>query len=129
MQTISQLRAEVYNAINNDSTLTSLIGDRIYWLSRPTVKNVFPLISYSFFDTLGIYTFDSTGVNRSADDIIFQTDIYTDPSDITSMDAIVERIKAVMNTIGYRNINSPIEFLETDINKIIRPMRWERFNV
>jgi len=77
----------------------------------------------------GEYSFDPTGVNRVADNIIFQTDVYIVSGDITTMDGIVEQLKVVLNGLGYRNINSPIEFVEADINKVVRPLRWERYNV
>lgn len=129
MNTIKQIRTEFYNAINNDATLTSLISSRIYWINKITVSNTFPLITYQYFDTNGEYAFSDTGVDRVADNIIFQTDIYVDPQEVDQMDEIVEQMKVVLNAIGYRNINSPITFLDSDINKNIRPMRWERFNV
>jgi len=129
VNTIKQVRTEFYNAINNDATLTALIADRIYWINRVTTSNTFPLITYQYFDTNGEYSFSDTGVNRVADNIIFQTDIYVDPQEVDQMDEIVERLKVVLNLIGYRNINSPITFYDVDIVKNIRPMRWEKFNV
>lgn len=129
MKTIKELRTEFYNAITSDVTLQGLIGNRLYWINRPTVSDVFPLITQQYFDTSSEYTFDATGVNRVADDIVFQTNIYVDPQEINQMDDIVEQLKVVLNAIGYRNINAPVEFLETDINKVARPMRWERYNV
>jgi len=124
LNTIKQLRTEFYNAINTD--LASLISGRIYWINRPTVQNTFPLITQQFFDTTGEYTF---GVTRTADSIIFQTNIYVSTEEINQMDDIVEALKTSLNAIGYRNINSPIEFFDTETQKNVRPMRWERYNV
>ena len=129
MKTIKQVRAEFYNALISDTDLTDLVDDRIYWLNRPTVKNTFPMITYQYFDTVGEYTLGGTGVNRSVDDITFQTNIYVDKSDIDAMHDIMECLKTVLNGIGYRNINSPITFFEVDIDKNVKPMRWEGFNV
>ena len=44
MLTLKQVRTEFYDAINNDATLTGLIANRIYWINKITVGNVFPLI-------------------------------------------------------------------------------------
>ena len=129
MQTIKQIRTEFYNTIINDVALQNLIDDRLYWINRVATNNIFPLITYKFFETNGMYTFDPTGVNRVGDDVIIQTDIYVEPGEIEQMDDIVEALKVALNAIGYRNINAPIEFFEADINKNVRPMRWERFNV
>jgi len=129
MKTIAEIRTEFYDTILADVNIINVIGDRLYWINRITVENTFPLITYQYFDTSGEYSFDPTGVNRVADDIIFQTNIYVSPQNIDVMDALVERLKVSLNAIGYRNINSPIEFLEVDINANVRPMRWERYNV
>ena len=124
MNTVKQLRTEFYDAITTG--LVGLVSDRVYWINRVTVENTFPLITYQYFETSGEYTM---GVTRVADDVIFQTDIYVDPQAINTMDDIVELMKTTLNAIGYRNINSPIEFFDTDTSKVIRPMRWERYNV
>ena len=129
MKTLKQVRAEFYNALTNDTDLTALVGNRVYWLNRPTVENTFPMITYQYFDTVGEYTFNPTGVNRAADDIIFQTNIYVNVDDIDGMHDIMERLKVILNGLGYMNINSPITFFEEDINKNVKPMRWESFNV
>ena len=127
MHTQAQLRATVYNALIGDTALTDIIGDRLYTIAKPTISEAFPLITYSFFDTSAEYAFG--GSSARSEDIIFQINAYTDPGKISQMDAIIERIKAVMTGINYRNISSPITFLEEDIDKIVRPVRWEIINV
>jgi len=129
VDTVKQVRIAFYNAINNDTELTALISDRLFWINKVTTSNTFPLITYQYFETSGEYSFSDVGVNRVADNVIFQTDIYVNPGEVHEMDDIVERLKVVLNLIGYRNINSPITFLDGDIGKNIRPMRWEKFNV
>lgn len=129
MNTIGQVRSEFYNAILADTNITNLISDRLYWINRITVENDFPLVTYQYFDTSGEYSFDDTGVNRVADNIVFQTNIYVSPQNISDMDTLVENLKTALNAIGYRNINAPIEFLDSEIQMNVRPMRWEKWNV
>lgn len=127
MLTQLQLRTEVYNALIADTALTNIIGTRLFWLSRPTSEDTYPLLIYKIFDSPADYAFGL--IPAISEEFTFQIDVYTDPNDITNMDTIIERIKVIMTTIGYRNTSSPIEFLESTINKIIRPTRWERINV
>ncbi len=129
MQTQAQLRATVYNALLGDTALVTIIGDRLYTLGKNTLSEAtdFPLITFSFFDTSAEYAFG--GSSARSEDIIFQLNVYTDPGKINQMDAIIERIKAAMTSINYRNISRPIRFLEEDIDKIVRPVRWEIINV
>ena len=125
MKTLAELKAEVYNAIANDSTMQNYINGRLYWIGKISGKSTFPLITYMVMDESGIYSFESV----SAEETTFQLNVYTDTTDIESMDNIIDRIKTLMHSIGYRLINAPIEFLDSDINKIVRPLRWEKFNV
>lgn len=128
MKTVNQVKAEVYNAILANSTITGIMGVRLYWLSTITSSYAFPLMVYKFFDTVGSYSFDPVGVKHEADKNTFQIDIYTDPTEMGQMDTLYEALKTTMNAIGYRNINAPIEFIEATINKVIRPTRWEKHN-
>lgn len=129
MKTISEIRDEFYNAIIDESTVTDIMpADRLDW-KDPDKDDDFPLMTYKYFDTNGVYTFGSASaeVERVADDIVFQVDIYADTID--NMDGLVEGLKVALNKIGYRNINSPVEFFDQTVNKMVRPMRWERSNV
>lgn len=121
MNTQTQLRATVYNALKNSSTVT----DNIYWLSRPTVKNDFPCIVYYVLDSFGQYNF----CGKSSEVVQMQIDLYIDPKKISTMDTQYEAIKTAMESINYRLISSPAEFVEEDINKIVRCSRWEIINV
>lgn len=121
MKTQSQLRSTVYNALLNSTAITN----NIYWLSRPTVSNQFPCITYGVLDTTGSYAF----CGKQSELFQIQIDLYCDPSEITAMDTQFEGIKTAMEGAGYRLISSPAEFLEADINKIVRASRWEVVNV
>ena len=121
MKTQSQLRAAIYNALYNDTTLTN----NIYWIGRPTVSNAFPCIVYSMIDTVGGYSFEG----RASELVQFQIDLYVDPSSAAVMDAQHEKIKTLMEGLNYRLMSSPAEFLDADINKVIRITRWEFINV
>ena len=121
MRTQSQLKAEIYNTLLNDTILTN----DIYWLGRPTVSNAFPLITYSSIDSYAQYSFEA----RASEVVQFQLDLYVDTSAMAVMDAQYEQIKIVMEGLDYRLMSSPAEFLETTLNKIIRVTRWEIINV
>jgi len=129
MLTQNEMRAKVYNAITGDATITGLIGDRLYWINKPTETDTFPLIVYKFVDTVGSYAF---GLTTQSEDYTVQLDIYTSSSDITSMDAICERLKSVMVAECMRLTSSNVEFSPDDTgiqNKVMRPQRWDYINV
>jgi hypothetical protein len=125
MYTQSQLRAEIYNALIADSTLP----DRIYWIARPTINNTFPLLIYSILDVDTGYFFNDGNIERGSEAFVVQIDLYVSTTDVTSMDSHIEAIKTVMEGLNYRKIDSGMEFYETDIDKLVRPTRWERYNV
>jgi hypothetical protein len=118
MKTETQLRAEFYTAIASIVTVS--------WLSKPTSSSTFPLATYQILDASGEYSF---GVTRSAEDRTFQVDLYVEPSDVVNGDNKLDAIKTALEAINYRQAGSQAEFLETDLNKVIKVTRWERYNV
>ena len=126
MKTETQITAEIYNALTTNATLVSLISTRTYWIGRPTVNNTFPLITYAKVDTSSDYAF---GLSVQSEDVVIQIDVYTDPTEISQMDNIVQAVKGVMHGLCYRLISASPQFVETDISKIMRALRWERINV
>lgn len=122
MKTQAQLRAELYNALKDDTTLP----DEIFWIGKPTATDTFPCIIYSILNTVGGYAFQDGLVSE---DFTVQLDVYTDVGADANMDTIVNRLNTVMESIHYRNIGGSIEFMDADINKIVRPTRWEKINV
>jgi len=127
--TQSEIRELIYNALTSDTELTSIISDRIFWLGSEPINNDFPRLTYFIYDTVAGYSFADGGLGRTSEEYGVQINVYTDPSDIANMDAIVERIKAIMTNLCFRNTSTPVEFLDTDINKVVRPTRWEYTNV
>jgi hypothetical protein len=123
MKTTSQLRAEFYNAIVGNTAISDIISTRLYWIGKLTVSDTFPLITYAKYDVSGEYSY---GFNQESEDVIFETRIYTD--NISEMDILAQELKETLLTIGYRNINSPAEFTDTDINKNVSIIRWEKLN-
>ena len=117
MKTETQLRAEIYNALSPIVTL--------FWLGKPTKAN-FPYAVYQKIDNSGSYSF---GIERSAELVVFQVDLYTEPSEIVAADNLYDSIKTAMESIVYRLTGGTPEFLEEKINKVIKVIRWERFNV
>jgi hypothetical protein len=122
MNTQAQLRTELYSALYDNVTLPN----EIYWIGKPTLTSAFPCIIYTILDTTGGYAFQDGLVSE---DFTVQLDVYVDLGDQTNMDIIVQKLKDVMFAIGYRNIGQPVEFIESDINKIMRVTRWEKINV
>lgn len=118
MKTETQLRAEFYNV------LSSIVP--IYWLSKPTKTSVFPCAVYKILDASNEYSF---GIVRSAEERAFQVDVYVDPNDIVNLDNKIDSIKSALEGIDYRQVGSQAEFLDSDLNKVIRVTRWERYNV
>ena len=127
MKTQLEIRTEVYNALTNSTDITDIVGNRIYWVSRPTVEDLYPLIVYQFISMGGSYTLGNTFL--SSEDFMIQTTIYDDPNNVTQFDNLVKAVKNAMNCIKWRNITSSCEITEYTINKVLMPLRWEDFNV
>ena len=118
MKTETQLRAEFYNVINSIVPL--------YWLSKPSLTSVFPSATYKLLDSSGEYSF---GITRSAEERAFQLDVYASTGDIVNLDNKIDSIKTALEGINYRMIGSQAEFLDSELNKVVRITRWERYNV
>ena len=118
MKTETQLRAEFYNAIS------AIVA--VSWLSKPTMTSTFPMASYQLLDASSEY---SMGINRSAEDRTFQVDLYVGIGDIVNGDNKLDLIKTALEAINYRQVGSQAEFLDSDLNKINKITRWERYNV
>lgn len=131
IQTAVQLRTEVYDALFADVTLQGYLGNpmRLFWLGRPTVENNFPLMTLSRLDSEVQYAF---GVVDKVELVTFELKVYTNVDDASASgykaDLIFERLKAVMAVLDYMNINTPAEFLDESINKMVSTTRWERLN-
>lgn len=127
MKTQLEIRTEVYNVLTNSTEITDIVGNRIYWVNRPTVEDLYPLIVYQFISMGGSYTLGNTFL--SSEDFMIQTTIYDDPDDITEFDNLVQAVKNAMNGIKWRNVTSSGEITDDTINKVLMPLRWEDFNV
>ena len=121
MKSQATIRSDVYNALKNNITLT----DRIYWLGSPSIHNTYPLVIYSLLDTRGDYSF----CGKLSELVQIQVDIYTDPSDIGTMDSYGDAVKEAMEGINYQLISSQAELYLPEINKVMRATRWEWYNV
>lgn len=117
MKTETQLRAEFYNAIS------AIIP--LFWLSKPSATSSFPMATYQVLDDAGVYSF---GTNVSAQDRTFQLDVYANPSEIVDLDNKIDSIKTALHAINYRQVGSQAEFLDSELNKVVRVTRWERYN-
>ena len=116
MKTEKQLSAEFYNVVN------PIIPS--YWLSRPTqITGLFA--TWQILDATGVYSF---GVSRSAEERTFQLDIYADPDDLENLEDKTELIKTALEAIDYMLSGNQADFLDTDMNKVVRVQRWERYN-
>lgn len=117
MKTETQLTAEIYNALDE-------IVD-LFWLSRPTIDQGFPLAVYKSIDVDSEYSFD---VSREAELRVYQIDLYISPSEMVQADNLIDSIKTAMETLKYRQTGSQADFLDSDLNKVIKVTRWERYN-
>lgn len=118
MKTETQLRAELYNALSSICT--------VGWLSKPSLTSSFPYVVHKLLDSNSEYSF---GVVRSAEDRAFQIDLYVDPGKIVDGDNKLDAVKTAMENIDYRQVGSNAEFVDNELNKIIKVTRWERYNV
>ena len=118
MKTETQLTAEIYNALNSIVSL--------FWLSRPTLNQTFPLAVYKNLDISSEYAF---GISRSAEERIYQIDLYVSPEQVVIADNLIDSIKTAMEGLNYRLTGSQADFIDSELNKIIKVTRWERFNV
>lgn len=114
-------RSDVYTA------LQAAGATDIRWISQPEKTDTFPVVIYSFFDQSGVYAMAGDGIENVSDEITVQVDIYVDSDDPVTLDDLYVDIQAAMEDINYRLINSPTEIRVDDINKIVRPMRFEKY--
>lgn len=124
MLTQTQIRTEVYNALNV-TAINAIVGTRIYWINRITVDNTFPLITYSLINLSGDYAF---GIVPSAEDVTVQVDLYVSPEEITQMDSLAQLVKTSMEAIDYRQTTTSGEYFDAETNKNIVAIRFERVN-
>lgn len=128
MKTTTQLTTEFYNALTSDVDLQNLINDRLYWISRVTIDNTFPLVTYQYIDAVGAYIMNDA-VFASHDEVTVQFNVYVDPQDVSTMFEICDKIVSVMEGLKWRKLTTPPTFLEDNINKNVRPIRFEVLNV
>ena len=117
MKTENQLTEEIYNVLN---AITNT-----FWISRPTSGQSMPFIVYKALNTEGMYSF---GINREAEDRTYQIELYISPSEVVSACTLTDSIKTAMESLDYRLIPSQGDFLETEINKVVKITRWEKMN-
>lgn len=126
MMTLAQLKAQIYTAITTNSTITSIMSTRLYWLGKINSETVFPCMVYQELDEIGGYSF---GINHEESNILFQIDIYTGSDEVAQMDALYEGLKTVMHGLNYRLMGTNAEFYDPEIQCNIRVTRWEKYNV
>lgn len=116
MKTEKQLSAEFH------TTVQAIIPT--YWLSKP--KNITGMFAtWQILDSIGVYTFDT---DRSAEERTFQLDIYADPDSLETLEEKMDLIKTALEAINYRLQGSQADFLDAELDKVVRVSRWERFN-
>lgn len=116
MKTEKQLSAEFHTAVQ------AVIPT--YWLSRPSkITGIFAI--WQILDSIGVYTF---ATDRSAEERTFQLDIYADPDSLEDLEEKMDLIKTALEGINYRLQGSQADFLDSELDKVVRVSRWERFN-
>lgn len=97
------------------------------WIDKPTVADTFPLATFQILDTPGSYVMGGCVV-RDYENVDIQITIYADYSDYTKFDAITNRMKIIMESLGYM-IMAGSELTDTDLNKVVKPLRGKMLNV
>jgi hypothetical protein len=116
MKTETQLKAEVYSALNAKVNT--------YWINKP-IKATAPYAVYSLVNAESSYSFD---VVRSAELPVFQIDLYCNSDDETASSNKYDEVKTAMETLKYQRVGSVEEF-DSAQGKVIIVSRWERYNV
>ena len=127
MQTQGQMKAAVYNAVISNATINAIISGRMQWLLKPTIAQTFPLMTYQRLDTSGSYV-NNSSIQLSHEKVDMQIDIYTANGDIIKADTLHDALKVVMNGLGYMQIAGG-EFIDSDLQKVVRSTRWSGWNV
>ena len=127
MQTQGQMKAAVYNAVIGNATINGIISGRMQWLLKPTIAQTFPLMTYQMLDTSGSYV-NNSSIQLSHEKVDMQIDIYTANGDIIKADTLHDALKVVMNGLGYMQIAGG-EFIDSDLQKVVRSTRWSVWNV
>lgn len=123
MMNREQIKEEVFNALDTNANLTALIPGGLQQVGVKKASG-FPQLVYNFFDDTGGYSFQTV---KSFDTITIQTEVYADsPNDI---DKILDQVEITMTALCYRKIASPETMVDTDIDKNVRPVRWEKIYV
>ena len=117
MKSHTTLKAEIYNALKNDSTLI----DNILWINSPTTQDKFPLIVYRIIDAVSDYNF----CGKSSELFQVQIDIYSDSGKMGFLDGQYDRVVAVMEGLKYRQIGGSPEIIVEELNKVVKVSRWE----
>jgi len=124
--TRTQLRTEVYNALNSNVNIPD--AD---WLSQPDIDAEFPRVVYSILDASRDYSFNNGNIKAQSSDVIFQIDVYSIPGQASTLDTIIDNIESEMESINYMEISGGGEFESVElqtINAIQTITRWRRIN-
>ena len=122
MKTQSEIKTEIFSALYDNT----IAGKNVKWLAKPA-SPVYPLLVYSLIGDSKDYEFQNN--NSTSKTILLQVDIYVDSQEIQKMDTLVEEVNTAIENICFRAINGGPEFLDTDSNKIVRSLRWEKIYV
>jgi hypothetical protein len=124
MNTDIQLKTALYNALKNDTALASLVSTRIYWMN-PNTSASYPQIVYSFIDEDAGYALGCTTSNHRMHDV--QVDTFVTIGNNTQLSQIAERIRIVLEGLGYQIRPGNAELMDNDI--IQKVTRWRVYNV
>lgn len=106
----------VGEALRNDTELTELIGQRVYWVGKRISAPVFPYITY--FEVMNTES-ESSDDEEEADDIEIQVDIWSYDSTIP----IAKEVQRIIRGLGFIHRALP-DVYEKDTKIIHKPISF-----
>ena len=109
-------RAAIYTALQNDSTLTAIIADRVYFHYSKSNAS-YPQITYFKVDDLGVYSFGNT---EDISNLYYQIDAWDNSPGGSNLLAMESAIDDVMNGLGFQRTYAFDEYDEdTNVYRLV----------
>lgn len=112
------LKPTIYSALKNDSELSTLISDRIFFMQVPTTARIEdgPCITYYEQNNLPVYFADN---HEQASELIFVVDVWSKGNTT----AIAQEVDRIMKSLGFVRAVA-IDLYEQDTGVHHKSMRF-----